>query len=193
MLLFYVLIFWLQGMWDLSSPTRGETCIPCTGKQSLNHWTAREVPHVIILDSFKIYWKSWPLSSLIWQFQRSFPPSHLGPLISWLYFRRYWNNNCIILIKFQVLWPPPLHLQLALSRTPTPTGLGLNWDLHPSTLPLLLCPLSSHLYFSYSKHSFHGPWLYLYPHRCPQHKCSSYPLILHSWQNPNIGWRYLCA
>ena len=29
MLLFCVLTFWLQGMWDLSSPTRNQTCTPC--------------------------------------------------------------------------------------------------------------------------------------------------------------------
>ena len=32
-------------MWDLSSPTRGQTCSPCIGRWSLNPWTAREVPH----------------------------------------------------------------------------------------------------------------------------------------------------
>ena len=41
--LFYVLVFCLQGMWDLSSPTRDQTCIPCIGRWSLNHWTTREV------------------------------------------------------------------------------------------------------------------------------------------------------
>ena len=44
LLLFYVLVFWSQGMWDLSSPTRDRTHTPCIGRQSLNHWTAREVP-----------------------------------------------------------------------------------------------------------------------------------------------------
>ena len=38
--LFYVLFFWPQGMWDLSSLTRDWICIPCIGRQSLNHWTA---------------------------------------------------------------------------------------------------------------------------------------------------------
>ena len=33
-----------RGMWDLISPTRDGTHIPCIGRQSLNHWTAREVP-----------------------------------------------------------------------------------------------------------------------------------------------------
>ena len=35
---------WPCDMWDLSSPTRNWTCTPCTGRQSLNHWTTREVP-----------------------------------------------------------------------------------------------------------------------------------------------------
>ena len=39
-----VLVFWPQGMWDLSSPTRDRTCTPCIERRSLNHWTAREVP-----------------------------------------------------------------------------------------------------------------------------------------------------
>ena len=37
LLLFYVLAFWLQGMWDLSSLTKDQTCTPCIGRQSLNH------------------------------------------------------------------------------------------------------------------------------------------------------------
>ena len=44
MLLFYVLVFWPHGMWDLSTPTRDQTLTPCTGSQSLNGWTTREVP-----------------------------------------------------------------------------------------------------------------------------------------------------
>ena len=31
-------------MWDLSSPTRGQTCISCISRQILNHWTTRRVP-----------------------------------------------------------------------------------------------------------------------------------------------------
>ena len=47
--LFYVLVGGRggglpQGMWDLSSLIRYRTPIPCIGWQSLNHWTAREVP-----------------------------------------------------------------------------------------------------------------------------------------------------
>ena len=41
-ILFDVLVFWPQGIWDLSSPTGDQTCPPCLGRQSLNH--SREVP-----------------------------------------------------------------------------------------------------------------------------------------------------
>ena len=41
--LLYVLLYWPQGMWGLSSPTRHPTHTPCTERQSLNHWTSREV------------------------------------------------------------------------------------------------------------------------------------------------------
>ena len=45
LLLFYVLVLWSQGMWDLSAPTRvGTHTVLCTGRRSLNHWTTREVP-----------------------------------------------------------------------------------------------------------------------------------------------------
>ena len=43
LLLFYVLIFWLWGMWDPSSPTRDQTCTSWIGRWSLKHWTTREV------------------------------------------------------------------------------------------------------------------------------------------------------
>ena len=32
------------GTWDLSSLTRHRACVPCIGRQSLNHWTTREIP-----------------------------------------------------------------------------------------------------------------------------------------------------
>ena len=53
LLLFYVLVFWPLGMWDLSSPARDWTRITCTGRQSLNHWTAREVPTLTFLCQWK--------------------------------------------------------------------------------------------------------------------------------------------
>ena len=33
-------------MWDLSSPTKDQTCVPCIGRRILSHWTTREVLHV---------------------------------------------------------------------------------------------------------------------------------------------------
>ena len=36
------------GMWNLSSPPRDWTCTPCIGIQSLNHWTAREIPKFFV-------------------------------------------------------------------------------------------------------------------------------------------------
>ena len=43
LVLFYVLVFWPRGMWNLSSRTRDQTRTPCIGRQSLNQWTIREV------------------------------------------------------------------------------------------------------------------------------------------------------
>ena len=40
--LLYVLVFWPQGMWDSSSPTRDQTCTRYIGRQSLNHRTTRK-------------------------------------------------------------------------------------------------------------------------------------------------------
>ena len=42
LLLFYVLVFQSQGMWDPSSPTRDQIHTPCIGRRSPNHWTARK-------------------------------------------------------------------------------------------------------------------------------------------------------
>ena len=33
-------------MWDLSSPTRDRTCVPCIGRRILYYWTTREVPSI---------------------------------------------------------------------------------------------------------------------------------------------------
>ena len=46
--LFFFLAISLS-MWDLSSPTRDQTHIPCIGNMSLIHWTIREVPRTIFL------------------------------------------------------------------------------------------------------------------------------------------------
>ena len=33
-----------HSMWDLSSPTRDQTCVPHITRWTLHHWTTREVP-----------------------------------------------------------------------------------------------------------------------------------------------------
>ena len=49
LLLFYVWVFWPGGMLDLSSPTKDQTHTTCIGRWSLNHWTTKEVPRVLLL------------------------------------------------------------------------------------------------------------------------------------------------
>ena len=50
LLLFYPFVFWLWGIWDL--PDQGLNCTACSGRRSLNHWTARGVPWHIIFEHF---------------------------------------------------------------------------------------------------------------------------------------------
>ena len=54
LLLFYVSVFWPRGTWDLSSLTGDGTRIPCIGRQSLNHWTASEVPESFTFNKARI-------------------------------------------------------------------------------------------------------------------------------------------
>ena len=41
---FFLSFFWLQGMWDLRSPSRDQISTPCMEAQRPNHWATREVP-----------------------------------------------------------------------------------------------------------------------------------------------------
>ena len=52
LLLCYVLVFCLQGTWDLSSPIWDQTLTPCIGRWNLHHWTTREVPQISFLFTF---------------------------------------------------------------------------------------------------------------------------------------------
>jgi len=65
LLLFYVLIFWPWGMWDLSSLTRDQTHTLCVRRRSPNQWTVRIVP---LSASFLINWVLFiiPFSLLYW-------------------------------------------------------------------------------------------------------------------------------
>ena len=44
------LLLLYYSIWDLSSPTRGQTRVPCTGRWILNHWTIREVPSLYLFS-----------------------------------------------------------------------------------------------------------------------------------------------
>ena len=50
-----------QFMWDLSSPARDQTHVPCIGRRIFSHWTTREVPELclfargLLFISLKLY------------------------------------------------------------------------------------------------------------------------------------------
>ena len=54
LLLFYVLVFWPRGVWNLSSRTRDGTHTSWIERQSLNHWTTREVPHLQLVTMIPV-------------------------------------------------------------------------------------------------------------------------------------------
>ena len=41
-----------RGTWDPSSLTRDRTCVPCIGRQILNHWTTREIRNFALQSDF---------------------------------------------------------------------------------------------------------------------------------------------
>ena len=66
MLLFYVLVFWLPGMWDLISPTRDQTHTPCTGTrlpgkspvtQCVLSWNLSTGYYLFIISSFFFFFE----------------------------------------------------------------------------------------------------------------------------------------
>lgn len=52
-LLFLILVFCPQDMWDLTDPTRDQMHTLCFARQSLNSWTAREIPKQSMLITSK--------------------------------------------------------------------------------------------------------------------------------------------
>ena len=60
---FYGLVFWPRSIWDLSSSTRDQTCTPCIGRWSINHWPIKEAPPLVLL-SYVSESLSVPLCSL---------------------------------------------------------------------------------------------------------------------------------
>ena len=52
LLLFYILVFWLWGMWGLNLTTRDWICTPCIGWWSLHPWTSRQISAPLFLHIF---------------------------------------------------------------------------------------------------------------------------------------------
>ena len=53
------------GMWDLSSPTRDWTQVPCFGRQIINHWTTKEVPGLVFWqEHFRPWITETPFTTL---------------------------------------------------------------------------------------------------------------------------------
>ena len=68
LLLFYALVFWLRGMWDLRSLTRDRTRTPCIGRRSPNHWTAMDVPELSMMtESSMSLFSSTVATNYVWQ------------------------------------------------------------------------------------------------------------------------------
>ena len=67
-LFFFFFLAKLHSMFDLSSPTRDQTCAPCIGSWSLNHWTTKKAPWFLLLSILLI--RTWDLlyfsSPIIW-------------------------------------------------------------------------------------------------------------------------------
>ena len=58
LLLFYILLFWLWGIWDFSSPIRNWTSTPYFGRQSANDWTLREVHRSVFTLTRHSTWRN---------------------------------------------------------------------------------------------------------------------------------------
>ena len=85
-------------MWDLCSPTKDLTHVPCTARQILNHWATREVPGVHIY--FYQVPRKTPEHTTVWESQ--FQVRGL-PLARWTTLEEPQNfclhclhHNCII-------------------------------------------------------------------------------------------------
>ena len=63
-----------------TSQTRHRTCVPCTGRQILNHWTAREVPFPSFLPKLSTQGQSFSASELLTLEDESF--FVVGPVLS---------------------------------------------------------------------------------------------------------------
>ena len=77
MLLFHVLVFWPQGMWDLISLTTDRTHFPCIRRQSLNHRTTREIPPDPIDLTLECL-SNYPICHTLYHHRRNEDPIHFS-------------------------------------------------------------------------------------------------------------------
>ena len=162
LLLFYVLVFWPRGMWDLSSLTRDWTRTPCIGRQILNHWTTREVRKFLIWKFTFWFFFFWWWGDAACQygtilFQRKLNGNNIMSISQWLL---WWNINTIkgntgslssfseklhlVIVNRWVmildLSPSELSTPVwADSLPPSPPPVRCCWPLSTS---LLLCPFT---------------------------------------------------
>ena len=174
LLLFYVLVFRPRGMWDLSSLTRDRTRTPCIGRQSLNHWTTREVPppqnfknQMELLKRFN----SWTfhikiqISGFSWK--------------TWIYMPKNWTaaTCCGSSLLTKSMWSRPIPLPHPLKPL-THIYVSDSWYLWPTLLTcwaaIAVVFIRQHLYwprmfsgvmgfvylwtFSHSKSQWDPPW-----------------------------------
>ena len=85
-------------MWDLSSQIRDGSCVPCTRKWMLNHWTTREVPNSYHLFKFKSCLKDPPK----FPFTKSFANIYSAPISSCA--NRKKQNLCPWEVQGQMLY-----------------------------------------------------------------------------------------
>ena len=87
-------------MWDLSSPTRDWTCVPCFGRLSLNHWATKEAPF------HPLYKDSW-LWVVIWSYKFSSSRRKIALLCSSFSFKiKTWSCCCLITKSCPTLCDP---------------------------------------------------------------------------------------
>ena len=147
LLLFYVLVFWPRGMWDLSSPTRDQTHTPCIGRRSLNNWTTREIPkysfYLTPVDSFFCFFGShcnmWVVNSTTYSslflvpsstpfITHCWPPSLMGDDLLTCFL----GKTCL---KSPYLFPPQSLLPSHSSIRHLSSSLCLDWRSHPLLIP----------------------------------------------------------
>ena len=93
----FCFMFWFFGPEDLSSLTRDQTCTPCIGRESLNHWTAREVPQIAIFKKTR-KWTFGSVSAVIafsgfnWAYYMMISIFSLLLMYNLRYFKSLFNN-----------------------------------------------------------------------------------------------------